>query len=492
MPTFSIIKSILVFASILLFTSNISISVFAKDSLLTVTPKKGDGIAILLKRYGLPTTKNMVENFKSTNKKTLDKNGDLILDKSYFLPIKVVKFNGKNIRTSIGNQDRKYAEKVQEFNLLMSSKGLKEDFKKDKILWVPYEEILYETFMTDEELKNIETKSIESKSIESKNTELKNSNKLDTKKTLDTINSDLKVKNNEVEVKNQKSNTKPKKVNSTYIEPLFGKDYQDVKILTNKLRGVTFYLDAGHGGIDPGAVGVYNNSEMHEDEYAYDVTVRFARKLIENGADVYMIVQDKEDGIRDSKLLNNKFDEVYYGDIPITMENKQRLRKRGAIVNELYKKNEYENKLHQLVTIHVDSRITEQRIDIFFYYKNDGGKSQKTANTLLKTIENKYNKAQPGRGYKGSVTNRNLYMLNNTLPPAVYIELGNIQNQLDQVRFLEVNNRQAIANWLCDGFIESYKDKVLNYNENDELEKPNTLKSKKNKTKSKKLKKSKN
>lgn len=472
---------LLILFTFLLLLSNFTNNLIAKDSLLTVSPKKGDGIAILLKRYGLPTSKNMVNNFKSTNKKTLDKNGDLILDKSYFLPIKVVKFNGKNIRTSIGNQDRKYAEKIQEFNQLMNKKGLKDDFKIDKVLWVPFEEILNETFMTDEELKDIDSKSIDNKSI---NTTISNDS---SSAEIDLNEKDSELKNQK---SNQKTNIKPKKINSIFTEPLLGKDYQDVKILTNKLRGVTFYLDAGHGGIDPGAVGVYNNTEMHEDEYAYDVTIRFARKLIENGADVYMIVQDKEDGIRDAKLLNNKFDEVYYGNIPITMENKQRLRKRGAIVNELYKKNEYGNKLHQLVTIHVDSRITEQRIDIFFYYKNDGGKSQNTANTLLKTIENKYNKAQPGRGYKGSVTNRNLYMLNNTLTPAVYIELGNIQNQLDQVRFLEVNNRQAIANWLCDGFIESYKDKVSNYIEKDELDNNNSINNKKNikKTKSKKQK----
>ena len=45
-------------------------------------------------------------------------------------------------------------------------------------------------------------------------------------------------------------------------------------------------------------------------------------------------------------------------------------------------------------------------------------------------------------------------MIRKTLPVTVYIELGNIQNELDQVRLIENNNRQAIANWLTDGFLK--------------------------------------
>lgn len=419
-----------------------------QDSLLVVSPKSGDGISLLLKRYKLPQTLQMIENFKSINKNNLDKNGNLILQNHYILPIKVIPFNGKNIRTSINNPDRIFAEKIQKYNLQMASSNLKNSYKIDKVLWVPSVNIFEGTFLSENEIKDLST-------ISTDTVDKLNSNS----PTLIPVNSEAQ---NITTKDNLLSN---KTIGSTYVEPLLGKEYESVKILTNKLRGVTFYLDAGHGGIDPGAVGVSNNTEMHEDEYAYDVTIRLARKLIENGADVYMIVQDKEDGIRDSRYLNNKFDEVYYGDIPITMDNKQRLRTRGAIVNELHKKNAYGNTMHQLVTIHVDSRITAQRIDIFFYHKNDNGHSQSIANTLLHTIENKYNLAQPGRGYKGNLSHRGLYMINHTTPPAVYIELGNIQNQQDQIRFLEPNNRQAIANWLCEGFTIAYAkdvEKALN------------------------------
>ena len=69
------------------------------------------------------------------------------------------------------------------------------------------------------------------------------------------------------------------------------------------------------------------------------------------------------------------------------------------------------------------------------------------------TIKSKYQKYQKGRGYKGSVSSRGLYLLNYTHPPTVFIELANIQNPADQKRILLKSNRQALANWLFEGLI---------------------------------------
>jgi N-acetylmuramoyl-L-alanine amidase len=56
------------------------------------------------------------------------------------------------------------------------------------------------------------------------------------------------------------------------------------------------------------------------------------------------------------------------------------------------------------------------------------------------------------------VEKRNLYVINQTVPAALFIELGNIQNSFDQQRFILHNNRQALANWMCDGLIADYRD----------------------------------
>jgi N-acetylmuramoyl-L-alanine amidase len=179
-----------------------------------------------------------------------------------------------------------------------------------------------------------------------------------------------------------------------------------------------------------------------------------------NSAKVYTIVQDKNDGIRDDKYLNNSNKEVYYGGDTISHDQVTRLRKRAEIVNNLYKQNQNNGFEEQyIVVLHVDSRITDQRIDIFFYHDQNSTEGKMFANTLLSTIEEKYRIAQPGRGYDGSVSSRNLYMLKYTKPIGAYIELGNIQNPKDQVRLIESNNRQAIANWLTDGIIEYFRKK---------------------------------
>jgi N-acetylmuramoyl-L-alanine amidase len=47
--------------------------------------------------------------------------------------------------------------------------------------------------------------------------------------------------------------------------------------------------------------------------------------------------------------------------------------------------------------------------------------------------------------------------LNNTAVSGVFVEVGNIQNSYDQQRIVLKDNRQALANWLCEGFVTDYK-----------------------------------
>ncbi|MGB0432466.1 MAG: N-acetylmuramoyl-L-alanine amidase, partial [Bacteroidia bacterium] len=66
----------------------------------------------------------------------------------------------------------------------------------------------------------------------------------------------------------------------------------------------------------------------------------------------------------------------------------------------------------------------------------------------------KYDYYNPWRGYDGDVSSRDLFMLRETYPTTVYLELGNIQNAKDQDRFTIVSNRQAVADWLTDGLMK--------------------------------------
>jgi N-acetylmuramoyl-L-alanine amidase len=234
---------------------------------------------------------------------------------------------------------------------------------------------------------------------------------------------------------------------------IFGKDYSRVEILDNSLAGHVYYLMSGHGGPDPGASGKYGRYILSEDEYAYDVTLRLARNLIQHGALVYMITRDKNDGIRDESILSNDSDERCYPDRAIPVNQMERLRQRTNTVNDLYSK--YRGRRQRLIVIHLDSRSTGENIDVFFYHHKNSKSGKNLANSIHSTFRTKYKKFQPNRNYTGTVSSRSsLYVVRNTHPPTVFIELGNIRNSKDQRRFVLHDNRQALANWITDGIIK--------------------------------------
>ncbi len=68
------------------------------------------------------------------------------------------------------------------------------------------------------------------------------------------------------------------------------------------LQGVTVILDAGHGGVDPGAIGI---GGIKEKEYVYDVMCRVKRILeTETKAAVYVTIKDEEIGFEPRNTQN--------------------------------------------------------------------------------------------------------------------------------------------------------------------------------------------
>lgn len=240
------------------------------------------------------------------------------------------------------------------------------------------------------------------------------------------------------------------------IEPLFRKDFERVEIADQRLKGTQFYLVSGHGGPDPGAMGKVGNNILCEDEYAYDITLRFGRELLRHGAKVYFIIRDPHDGIRNDLYLRSSKDEVCYPDQVIPLNQIKRLKQRVDIINTIFR-SEKPGGYRRCLELHVDARETRKNIDLFFYYHEGSKNGERLALTMRNAIERKYQLKQPGRGYSGDVSTRTLYMLEKTLPTAVFIELGNINHFRDQQRLIYENNRQALARWLCDGVIEDFQ-----------------------------------
>lgn len=240
---------------------------------------------------------------------------------------------------------------------------------------------------------------------------------------------------------------------------IFGSKYSTVYIESKKLEGAVFYLIAGHGGPDPGAVETYNGTLITEDEYAYDVTLRLARKLIAHGALVYLIIRDPNDGIRDERILKVDHDEVNYPEKTIPRNHTLRLKQRAESVNALYEKNK-KYTYQRLIETHVDSRSKGENIDVFFYYHEASKNGKRLAENIQNTFKQKYARYQPKRTYSGTIEPRSeLYIIKNTKPAVLYIEIGNLKSTKDQRRILDYENRDAMAKWIVEGVILDYQQK---------------------------------
>ncbi|MBT8232284.1 MAG: N-acetylmuramoyl-L-alanine amidase [Saprospiraceae bacterium] len=389
----------------------LSLSIFAFEPYnFTVKAKKGDGIFSILRKYQLLEHNCSKARFLELN--NLEITDHLIVGKSYKLPIKIYQYNGTSIRTTIGIENFKQALRIKDFNELILSKNLrKTKFTDSNILWVPYHELHCVNEETGKEKK--------------------------------------------AEFVTAVTPSKSKKGLFKNVE-LFGDKHKIVEIKDNSLRGEVYYLVSGHGGPDPGAMCTKECSNSHcEDEYAYDIVLRLARYLISHGATAHVIIQDQNDGIRDEPELDCDKDERCYG-AKLPLSQKRRLRQRAEAINNLYLKHKRQGAKKQVaIMIHIDSYTdkTKQQ-DAYFYHHKTSKSSKKIAVSLRNTFKKKYNIYQKNRGYKGFVKTRNLYMLNNTLPTSVYVELANIQNSFDRKRLVIPSNREALAKWMYEGLTD--------------------------------------
>ena len=177
---------------------------------------------------------------------------------------------------------------------------------------------------------------------------------------------------------------------------------------------------------------------------------------MQEGAEVRIVIQDAKDGIRDDRYLSGSKRETCMGD-PIPLNQVARLQQRCDKINLSYRKDKKNYKYCRSIFIHVDSRSKRAQTDVFFYYAPGSKLGRRLAENMRDTFESKYDKHQPNRGFEGTVGARNLYVMVNSVPVAVYVELGNLQNSFDQRRFVLSDNRQALAKWLMEGFIKDYK-----------------------------------
>ncbi len=106
------------------------------DQYLEIKATKGQTAFGLLRKYKLLDQACHLDAFFVLN--DMKHTVGIVDGRKYKLPVKLVRFDGKTIRTSLNINEIKKAKEIEAYNQVVLSENLrKQDYKKSKLLWVP-------------------------------------------------------------------------------------------------------------------------------------------------------------------------------------------------------------------------------------------------------------------------------------------------------------------------------------------------------------------
>lgn len=178
-------------------------------------------------------------------------------------------------------------------------------------------------------------------------------------------------------------------------------------------------IDAGHGGKDPGKIGVNDVLEK-------DLNLQIAKKVKENleKQKVTVIMTREDDTAEDGKMADMK--------------------KRVALINE--------EKPAIAVSIHQNSysQADIKGAQVFYYEHSEVGKNA----ALMMQEELKQIDSENTREAKGNDT---YYLLKKTEVPTIIVECGFLSNAQEAEKLTDETYQNELANAICDGIIKWLK-----------------------------------
>ncbi len=183
-------------------------------------------------------------------------------------------------------------------------------------------------------------------------------------------------------------------------------------------------LDAGHGGLDGGAVAYYEDGSIKakEKDFNLDIALRAQQLLEAQGVDVHMI----------------RTEDVYVDFLRV-----------GGIANDAG--------TSLFVSIHTNSTIMEQPngIETYGYLEagsvSNGMTSQRLSEILLEELIE-----ETGANNRGVKEGKELAVINSTKMPATLIEIGFISNPEECEKMMTEEYRQKLAQAVCDGVLRAF------------------------------------
>lgn len=189
-----------------------------------------------------------------------------------------------------------------------------------------------------------------------------------------------------------------------------------------KLKGKIIYLDAGHGGRDPGAI----YKDIKESEINLQITNELKKELENQGAIVYQT----RIGDYDLSKINTK------------NHKRNDLEIRAQLINE--------SNCDMYISIHLnsDSSPTWNGTQIFYTNKNEQNKeiAQKIQEQFKEELKIKRETKQL----------KNMYLFDRIKKPGILVEAGFISNPNDRYKLKQTKYQQQIAQVITKGIIKYY------------------------------------
>lgn len=196
-----------------------------------------------------------------------------------------------------------------------------------------------------------------------------------------------------------------------------------------KKNGITIVIDPGHGGSDPGKIGV---NQVPEKEINLQIALKLKEKLESAGYRTVM-TRSSDSGLYAESDSNKK---------------RADMNNRCRIINEEYEK---DNRVIN-VSIHQNSYPSEsvKGPQVFYYSKSEQGKQFAA---ILQNVMNEELEIERPRTEKA---NDNYYMLVHTDCPSVIVECGFLSNWEEAEKLNHEDYQEKVAAAIVKG-IELYK-----------------------------------
>lgn len=181
-------------------------------------------------------------------------------------------------------------------------------------------------------------------------------------------------------------------------------------------------VDPGHGGSDPGKVGVHKELEK-------DLNLQIAqkvKKMLESKGYTVVMTRDADQGLYDGDATNKKISDM---------------KKRVELINK--------QQPSLVISIHQNSyhESSIKGAQVFYYsHSKEGEKAAKVMQEALLTIDAKNNRQ--------AKANDTYYLLKKTKVPTIIVECGFLSNGEEAAALVTEEFQQKMAEAVCSGVFE--------------------------------------